>query len=342
MKKTKLFFAPFKYSQISVTKKNILVLLLLSLQVFILVFVKDYKAILNIAICITSALLVNFFCIVVNKQKGPFNLSTVSEAIIIAFCTPINYNPIFLFILVTISIFLVKVLFSGYGGNIFSTVAFTIIVLYISFPQYFPENLNDISLLKAHGSSFSILQLKGFIQNDKSITSLLNYFFVNIGVAIPEGYATLLTNNISLIPAFRYNLLTFFSASFLLAFYVGDKIISFVFIFVYAIMVWIFGMYFVDGSFFTGDILVAICTSGIFFYAFFVATESCTVPNSKIGKIFFGIALGLVCFKTCGVGGNPVGVPLAILTLNIFVPVILRIEEYFFNISLRKKYETAA
>lgn len=340
MKTQKRYFAPFIYSQISVTQKNIILLVILSLQIFCFLFTKDFAPILNIAVCIVSVVLINFLANLINKKTSWFNFSLITEAMLIAFCTPVNYDPIYLFILVMLSQVLIKILFSGYGGNIFSSIAFTIILLYISFPKYFPENLNDINLIKAHGNMLSTLQIKGIIQNDKNITSLLNYFFGNIGVVVPEGYATLLANNISTIPAFRYNLLTIFSSAFSFAFDIGDRLISFVFILVYGILVWAFGMYKIDGTLFTGDVFAAFCTTGIFFYAFFIVGESSTVPNSKIGKIIFAIILGLFTFAICGVGGNPVGLAIAIIASNMFVPLILNLEEYFLNLSLKEKYGT--
>lgn len=338
MKAKKLYAGPFTYSQLSVNKKNIIMLIALFLQITILFFSKDFSAILNIAVCIVAVVLTNFLANCLNKKRSFFSLSLISEAILIGMCVPNNYSASLLFLLVVLSQFIVKVLFSGYGGNIFSSIAFTILVLYTSFPFYFPENLNSVSLLKTHGNMLSILQMKGLITNDSNMTSLLNYFFSNIGVIIPEGYVSLLSNNTSTIPAFRYNLVTVFSSAFLIAFDISDKLISYIFIFTYGLLVWIFGMYKVDGTLFSGDILSAFCTTGLFFYAFFVLTESSTLANSKIGKIVFAVLLGLLTFLICGAGANPVGIAFSILLCNIFVPLILVIEEKFLNLRLRKLY----
>lgn len=341
MKLEQAYYAPFAYSQYSLTKKNIIVLIALSLQIILLFFAKDFAAILNMFICVGAVILSNVLAQLINRSKNYFHISLLTEGLLIAFCTPVSYHPFSLFVLVLLAQIIVKHFFSGYGGNIFSTIACTVMLLYLSYPAYFPENLNNIQLLKTHGTMLSTLQIKGMIQNDKDITSLLNYFFANIGVVIPEGYATLLSNSVSRIPAFRYNLVTLFSSAFLFAFDIGEKLISFVYVFVYGMLVWIFGMYRVDGSFFTGDILSAFCTTGLFFYAFFIVGESSTVPNSHVGKIIFASILGILTFALCGTGGNPVGIALAIIAANFLVPLIIHVENYVLIANLRKRYGCA-
>ncbi|MEL3907443.1 MAG: RnfABCDGE type electron transport complex subunit D [Treponemataceae bacterium] len=342
MKLNKYNFAPFAFSQISFTKKNIIVLSLLAVQMVLFAFAKELMLFYKIALSVTAIIFVNFIAGKINKNANWFDLSLVTDGVLIAFCTPNNYNLVAFFCLVAIAYFFVKIFFGGFGTNVFSTVAFTLMVLYFSFPNYFPQNLNMSEIVKPHGNMFSTLQINGFIRNDKAITSVLNYFFANIGVLIPEGYANMLLNNVSTIPAFRYNLLTLFSAAFLFAYDIGERLISFVFIIVYGFLVWVFSMRQIDGTFFSGDILLAFCTTGIFFYAFFIVGEASTTPNTKIGKIIYGLILGLVAFITCGPGACSIGIAFTIIIANICLPVILYFEEKIFYLTLRKKYGRSA
>lgn len=342
MKTQNFTFAPFKYSQISFTKKHCIILGLLAIQVMLFLIKKEYTLLLNIAVCSAAILLTNFIATKINKEKIQFDLSMITEAMLIAFCIPLRYNSVALFCIVAAVYFFIKVMFGGFGSNIFSTVACAVTLLYLSFPQYFPQNLNVAELIKPHGNMLSTLQMSGFIKNDKTVTSILNYIFGNIGVVIPEGYAYMLLNNVSTIPAFRYNLLTLASAAVLCAYDIGDKLISFVFLTGYAVSVWIFGMHQIDGSFFSGDMLAAFCTGGIFFYAFFIIGENPTVPHTKIGKSVYGLILAAVTFIICGPGGMPAGAAFAVIGANLCSPVIICIEEKFFTRYLRKHYGTNA
>ena len=342
MKRQNFAFAPFAYSQISLTKKHIIILTLLAIQMILFFLQKDFRIMLNIAVNLFAILSVSFIAGKINNSKNWFDIALITEAVLIAFCIPMNYNPLILFCLVATSYFFIKIMFGGFGANIFSTVACTVAILYISFPASFPQSLNDVTLLKSHGNMLSTLQISGAIKNDKTITSLLNYIFGNIGVIIPEGYANMLLQNVSTIPALRYNLLTLISAAILFAHDVGDKIISVTFIVGYGLFVWTFAMNQIDGSFFSGDVLSAFCTGGIFFYAFFVAGESSTLPHTKAGKIIYGLILSAVTFIICGPGGFPAGAALAIVAANICSPLILYIESKFFSRSLRKLYGKVA
>ncbi|MBQ7612224.1 MAG: RnfABCDGE type electron transport complex subunit D [Spirochaetaceae bacterium] len=334
-------FAPFTYSQYSLSKKNIVALIVLFIHCLILFFVSDYQALLHILTSVLSVLFVSFILSILNKQKDWFSINLITEGTIIGFCVPTSYNPLVLFLLVGIAYFLIKGMFAGYGGNIISVVAFTVAFLYFSFPAHFPEIITN-QMIKAQGNMLSTLHIKGLIKNDKAVTSMLNYFFSNLGIIIPEGYANLLASYTSTIPAFRYNIITLFFSALLLGFDFGERIISFTFIFVYGVLVYVFGMSQIDGSFFNGDVIAAFCTTGIFFYAFFVVGENCTVPNTFISKLVYGIILGLLTFFLAGIGGSPIGIAFAIIISNLITPVFLRIEEALQNRFLRKKYGTIA
>lgn len=338
MKQTQFSFAPFVYAQKSILQKDIVMLAVLSLYTAALIFSADYAALLHVAVCIAAVSLMNLLSQLINREKLWFDAGVISEAAIIALCVPTTYNSVILFILVALSYFIVKVLFAGRTENIFSITAFTVALLYLSFPAMFPESLNNIALLKTHGNMLSVLQIKGLIKNDKHAVSLLNYFFANIGVVIPEGYINMLHSNVSVIPAFRYNILTLISSAVLLAYGIGDKLVSYVFVGVYAFLVWGFAMYRVDGALFDGDILASLCTTGILFYAFFVATERSTIPHSIAGKMIYAVILAVTGFFLCGPGGSPVGIAFAVLLANICMPVIYGIEQVMHRRFIRKHY----
>jgi len=65
-------------------------------------------------------------------------------------------------------------------------------------------------------------------------------------------------------------------------------------------------------------------TGGLILGAFFMATDYCTSPITKTGRIIFAIGCGLLTFVIRLRGGFPEGVCYSILIMNVFTPLIDR------------------
>jgi len=65
-----------------------------------------------------------------------------------------------------------------------------------------------------------------------------------------------------------------------------------------------------------------ILTGGIMLGAIFMATDYSTTPNTKLGKIIFGVGCGLITVLIRVFGSYPEGVSFAILFMNILTPLI--------------------
>jgi electron transport complex protein RnfD len=68
--------------------------------------------------------------------------------------------------------------------------------------------------------------------------------------------------------------------------------------------------------------LFHIMSGGSILCAFFIITDPVSGPTTPRGKIYFGIAIGLLVFIIRIFGGYPEGVAFAVLLMNIFVPLI--------------------
>ncbi len=68
--------------------------------------------------------------------------------------------------------------------------------------------------------------------------------------------------------------------------------------------------------------LFHIMSGGSILCAFFIITDPVSGPTTPKGKIYFGIAIGLLVFIIRIFGGYPEGVAFAVLLMNIFVPLI--------------------
>ena len=92
----------------------------------------------------------------------------------------------------------------------------------------------------------------------------------------------------------------------------------------FAFLVWMFGGLGFGTGFFSGDVLFHLFTGGIMLGAFFMATDMVTSPVTRKGMIIYAIGCGFLTFLIRFYGSFPEGVSLAIILMNIFVPIINR------------------
>ena len=92
----------------------------------------------------------------------------------------------------------------------------------------------------------------------------------------------------------------------------------------FSLLVWIFGGLRFGNGFFNGDILFHLFSGGLMLGAFYMATDMVTSPFTSKGMIIFGIGVGFLTFLIRFYGSFPEGVSLAIILMNIFVPLINR------------------
>jgi electron transport complex protein RnfD len=72
------------------------------------------------------------------------------------------------------------------------------------------------------------------------------------------------------------------------------------------------------------DVLVQILGGGLILAAFFIATDTVTLPVTRRGRIIFGICCGLFTFIIREWGDAREGVYYAVLLMNSVVPLIDR------------------
>ena len=92
----------------------------------------------------------------------------------------------------------------------------------------------------------------------------------------------------------------------------------------FALLTWIFGGLGFGNGFFTGDVLFHLFTGGLMLGALFMATDMVTSPITRKGMIIYAIGCGFLTFLIRLYGSFPEGVSLAIILMNIFVPLINR------------------
>ncbi|MBN2353166.1 MAG: RnfABCDGE type electron transport complex subunit D [Spirochaetales bacterium] len=92
----------------------------------------------------------------------------------------------------------------------------------------------------------------------------------------------------------------------------------------FALLTWVFGGVPFATGLFQGDVLFHLFSGGIVFCAFFIATDYVSGPLTRPGKIVFGAGVGLIAFLIRAAGILPEGASVAIIVMNMFVPLIDR------------------
>lgn len=73
------------------------------------------------------------------------------------------------------------------------------------------------------------------------------------------------------------------------------------------------------------NVIAHVLSGGLLFGAVFMATDYATSPNTTLGRVVYGIGIGLVTVLIRCFAGYPEGMSFAILIMNVFTPVIDKI-----------------
>ncbi len=92
----------------------------------------------------------------------------------------------------------------------------------------------------------------------------------------------------------------------------------------FGLLVWIFEGTLYGRGMFTGSVGFHLFSGGLMLGAIFMATDMVTSPISRTGMIIYGVGAGALTFLIRIYGSLPEGVSLAIIIMNIFVPMIDR------------------
>ncbi len=329
---------PFSYIKPSLGAAGNTILVLLVPQLVMLALTQTYSALLVVLSSVLAALSAEFLYSLVKRQFKFSWLNTVIQGMIIGLLLPQTYPPLQLFFIVLFSMFLSKYAFGGFASSWANPAAVTIAVAYMLNMAAFPVSSLTTLDLQSRNAALTLIQNGTVpqVQADASVTAFLNHWIFNLfGIDIPEGYVSLFWDCHSVIPAFRFNLLTIFSSIVLISLDMVDALIPSVFIVVYAAFVRFAGPFFVGGIPFQGDILLALLTSGTLFGTLYVLQWYGTTPVTAAGKIVYGVLGGITAFFIMGLGLSSVGFVFTVLVLNVISTLIQVVESK----QTRKKIE---
>ncbi|MFP4384660.1 MAG: RnfABCDGE type electron transport complex subunit D [Spirochaetia bacterium] len=193
-----------------------------------------------------------------------------------------------------------------------------------------PLGMVKTGLMNARGmvtNPFNLLSNQGYPVSgtDAAVSQWLNTHVLNpVGISLPEGYADIFIGNVPGSIGEVSALLLLAGTVYLLARRIITWEIPAAYIGTFAIFVWIFGGRAYGTGFFSGDILFHLFTGGLMLGVFYMATDMATSPMTRKGMLIFGAGAGFLTFLIRIFGSFPEGVSLAIIIMNMFVPLINR------------------
>ena len=301
-------------------------------------------AVVIIAVCMASCAFFEWaYEKLMNKPNTVRDGSALVTGLILALNLPANLThldaieyPIFMPILICIigsfvAIVVVKQLFGGVGRNFANPAIVGRITLFLSFTAWM-STWPLTNFQKAGVDAVTGATPLGYLADGslEGAPSLLNMFTGNIGGAMGE------TCVIAIV----------IGAIILIALKIISPIIPCCFVgtvFIFSLIYYAATGGGPEGQSALYMACFHVCAGGVMFGAVFCATDYVTSPIMKMGKVMFGIGLGLVTMIIRLFCSYPEGVSFAILFMNIATPLLDSIaQDKFYNISKRKKEAAAA
>ena len=330
LKSGRISVKPFVYNIPSISSVSIRFIILLSLQIIMLAVTKSYSALIVILATLIGALAastVNYF---ISKEPLFNMMNIIIQGLFIGLLLPEKFPPFTAFIISFSTITVSRcIVFKGVNSWLNTSIIAVIIAWYVG-RNYFPVFAVNTEILSLRNTSVYLIENGTFpiYSFDSTITSFLNrYIFDFFKVTIPEGFISIIWDSHSIIPAFRFNLLTIISSIIIFSDNAFSLIIPTVFLFVYAVLVRLFVPFLFGGNFNQGDIILALLSSGILFCSVFLIQWYGTIPVTVIGKFSLGVISGITAFVVVGCGTSPIGMVYTVLITNLCSMVIRVFEE---------------
>lgn len=260
-----------------------------------------YKALILVLVSVASCVLSEYvFDRIVKKKNTVMDLSAVVTGLLLALNLPSSL-PWWMAVLGSVfAIVVVKCLFGGLGQNFMNPALGGRVFLVLSFTGA----MTDFSDYAGYADTFSGATPLATLKAGGTVDTLR----MMIGT-IPGTIGE--TSVIALL----------IGAIFLLLMGVIDLRIPGSYIVTFVVFTLLFGGHGLDMNFLVAE----LCGGGLILGAFFMATDYVTSPITPMGKILFGICLGVLTGIFRYFGASAEGVSYAIIFSNLLVPLIEKI-----------------
>lgn len=255
------------------------------------------RLLIGVVTCVATEAIYQYF---MHQKITIMDFSAAVTGLLIAMNIPSTLNVGYEIIGCIFAILIVKQLFGGLGQNFMNPALAARCFLLIAFTGPMTNFVTD-----AYSGATPLAVLKPGAEAAPA-TSLLDLFIGNHAGVIGE------TSIICLLIGAVYLLV--------------KKIISWripvCYIATFAILIFLLAP---GHQFETEYLLKELCAGGLVLGAFFMATDYVTSPITPMGKIVFGVILGILTFIFRMYGGSAEGVSYAIIFSNLLVPLIERV-----------------
>ena len=255
------------------------------------------RLIIGVVTCVATEAIYQYF---MHLKVTVSDLSAAVTGLLIAMNIPSTLNVGYEIVGCIFAIIVVKQLFGGIGQNFMNPALAARCFLLIAFTGPMTNFVTD-----TYSGATPLAVLKPGAEPAQA-TSLLTLFIGKHAGVIGE------TSVICLLIGAAYLLI--------------KKIISgripVTYIATFAVLIFLFA----PGHQFEAEYLLKeLCAGGLVLGAFFMATDYVTSPITPMGKIVFGVILGILTFIFRMFGGSAEGVSYAIIFSNLLVPLIERV-----------------
>ena len=330
---------PYVYDRPSISAVSIKIMILLTLQIVMLFITKSFNAVIVVNCSTIGALLASLIHYFLFKKNQFLSLTNIIQGMIIGMLLPETYPPVTVLFISFFTLIIFKYIFENADNFWINIVTVSVLFAYFIGKRYFPDFLITKDMFSMKNPSISLINNGVFpvYYFDSAITGFLNAnIFNKLKVSIPQGVISMLWDTHSIIPAFRFNLLTIIASIVLFSDNSFSLLIPSIFLLIYALLVRMFFPYMAGGDFNQGDIVLAILTSGTLFVAVFMIQWFGTHPMTIIGKIIYAVFAGVLAFFIVGTGTSPIGMVYVIIICNVLNLMIRQVEEKVMDSKIHK------
>lgn len=248
-----------------------------------------------------------------NEDYSIKDCSAIITGVLLSFNLP-NTLPIWMVIIGSlVAIGIAKMSFGGLGCNIFNPALVGRVFLLVSFPADMTTwtKVQDYSVDGTTGATpLGLIKesiKSGKILTDIDLPTVQDMVFGNIGGSLGE------ISVMALVIGGIYLLCTR-----TITWHIPVSVLGSMFI--------LSGIMYAVNPELNASPLLHICSGGAMLGAIFMATDYSTSPMTSLGKILFGIGIGVLTIVIRRFGAYPEGMSFAILIMNAVVPLLNKIK----------------
>ena len=270
--------------------------------------------------------------------------SAISSALILTLFLPNSLNPLYAFLGGIFAMAVIKHSYGGLGSNWLNPAAGAWLFIRSAWPAAFNSSIDGSHLMRLSasleeglrdslGSPLALLAINGW--SGASLGNMLSTFFNQTiftftGTSLPMSYYPFFFPAGPGIIADRG--LFFLLAGIILI--AASQCFRFwlpaAFLFVFSLLVRIFGALPFGGPLWEGDVIFGLLSGGTLAAAFLLVTDPATGPKSTPGYMVFTALCALFAFLFRYPGLDPYGAVTAVLLGNALVPLIRRFENTWY------------